>query len=163
MKGVIVRQDIPGLVISAIIGLALTLLGSIKLKNAAETNKWPITNGIVTSSDVGGAMKYYPSVSYSYIVDSAVYSSNRISSMNFNTKNKSDVYEVLKKYPLDSEIKVYYNSEDPSKALLEPGINTGNILLFIFGIIVLAIPAFSVLFMNSHRARKSFAKTSDSL
>jgi len=148
MKAVIGRQDIPGLVISAIIGLALTFLGSVKLKNAADTNNWPITNGTVTMSEVGGAMKYYPSVSYTYIVDSTIYTSNIISIMNFNTKNRSVVEEVLKKYPVDSEIKVYYCSEDPSRALLEPGINTGNILLLIFGIIVLSIPALSVIFMK---------------
>jgi len=148
MKAVIGRQDIPGLVISAIIGLALTFLGSVKLKNAADTNNWPVANGTVTSSEVGGTMKYYPSVSYTYIVDSNVYTSNIISSMNFNTKNRSVVEEVLKKYPVDSEIKVYYCSEDPSRALLEPGINTGNILLLIFGIIVLSIPALSVIFMK---------------
>lgn len=148
MKGVIGRQDIPGLVVITIIGLALTLLGSVKLKNAAETNRWPITNGTVTSSEVAGAMKYYPSVSYTYIVDSTVYNSNRISNMNFNTKNRSVAEEVLKKYPLGSEIKVYYNSADPSKALLEPGINTVNILLLAFGITILAIPVFLVLFMK---------------
>lgn len=157
MKAVIGRQDIPGLVISAIIGLALTFLGSVKLKNAADTNNWPITNGTVTRSEVGGAMKYYPSVSYTYIVDSTVYTSNIISSMNFNTKNRSVVEEVLKKYPVDSEIKVYYCSEDPSRALLEPGINTGNILLLIFGIIVLSIPALSVIFMKFRI--KNVAKT----
>ena len=157
MKAVIGRQDIPGLVISAIIGLALTFLGSVKLKNAADTNNWPITNGTVTRSEVGGAMKYYPSVSYTYIVDSTVYTSNIISSMNFNTKNRSVVEEVLKKYPVDSEINVYYCSEDPSRALLEPGINTGNILLLIFGIIVLSIPALSVIFMKFRI--KNVAKT----
>ena len=148
MKAVIGRQDIPRLVISAIIGIALTLLGSVKLKNAAETKSWPVTDGKVISSEVGGIMKYYPSVSYTYIVDSAVFSSNRIGTMNFTTKNKSVVDEVLKKYPLDAEIKVYYNSEDPSMAFLEPGINNGNILLLAFGLIVLSIPVISVLFMK---------------
>lgn len=148
MKAIIKRQDIPGLVISAILGLGLTLLGLVKLKNAAETNSWPTTNGTVTSSEMGGVMKYYPSVSYSYIIDSTVYTSKRISNMNFNTKNSSVVEEVLKKYPLGSEIKVYYNSADPSMALLEPGIITGNILLLAFGMLVLAVPTFSILFMK---------------
>ena len=148
MKAVIKRQDIPGLVICAIIGLGLTFLGSVKLKKAAETNRWPVTNGTVISSDVGGVMKYYPFVSYTYTVDSAVYTSDRISNMNFNTKNRSEVEKVIKKYPRGSEIKVYYNKTDPSIALLEPGINTGNILLLGFGIIVLAIPIFLVLFMK---------------
>ena len=148
MKAVIKRQDIPGLVICAIIGLGLTLLGSVKLKNAAETNRWPVTNGTIISSDVAGVMKYYPFVSYTYTVDSVVYTSDRISNMNFNTKNRSVVEEVLKKYPLGSEIKVYYSNADPSLALLEPGINTGNILLLGFGIILLAIPIFLVLFMK---------------
>ena len=96
MKAVIGRQDIPGSVISAIIGLGLTFLGSVKLKNAAETNRWPITNGKVISSEVGGVMKYYPFVSYTYIVDSTVYTSDRISNMNYNTKNRSVVEEALK-------------------------------------------------------------------
>jgi hypothetical protein len=148
MKAVIGRKDIPGLVILAIIGIALTFLGSVKLTNAAETNRWPITNGTVTSSEVAGAMKYYPSVNYTYTVDSVVYTSDKISNMNFNTKKRSVVEEVLKKYPLDSEIKVYYNSKDPSKALLEPGINRGSILLLAFGIFILAIPIFLVLFMK---------------
>ena len=148
MKAVIKRQDIPGLVICAIIGLGLTFLGSVKLKKAAETNRWPVTNGTVISSDVGGVMKYYPFFSYTYSVDSAVYTSDRISSMNFNTKNRSVVEKVLKKYPLGSEIKVYYNNTDPSKALLEPGINSGNILLLGFGIFFLAVPIFLVLFMK---------------
>ena len=148
MKAVIGRQDIPGLVVLAIIGIALTFLGSVKLKNAAESKRWPITNGTVTRSEVGGAMKYYPSVNYTYSVDSVVYTSDRISNMNFNTKNRSVVEEVLKKYPLDSEIKVYYNSADPSKAILEPGINRGNILLLAFGIIILAIPILLVSFMK---------------
>jgi hypothetical protein len=148
MKAVIGRKDIPGLVISGIIGLALTLLGSVKLKNAAETNSWPLTNGTVTSSEVAGTMTYYPTVSYTYIVDSAVYTSSTISNMNFNTKNRSVAEEVVNKYPLDAEINVYYSSTDPSKALLEPGVNTGNILLLAFGLIVLAVPVISVLFMK---------------
>ena len=102
----------------------------------------------VISSEVGGAMKYYPSVSYTYIVDSTIYTSDRISNMNFNTKNRSVAEEALKNYPLGLEIKVYYNSMDPSKALLEPGIETGNFLLLAFGLIVLAVPVFSVLFMK---------------
>ena len=46
-------------------------------------------------------MKYYPFVSYTYIVDSTVYTSDRIGNMNYNTKNRSVVEEALKKYPLD--------------------------------------------------------------
>lgn len=148
MKAVIKRQDIPGLVVIAIIGLGITFLGLVKLKNAIATNRWPITNGTVTNSEVSGAIKYYPSVKYTYTIDSVVYSSNRISNMNFNTKNRSVVEEVLKKYPLGSGIKVYYNSADPSNALLEPGINNGNILLFAFGIILLAIPILCVSLMK---------------
>jgi hypothetical protein len=148
MKAVIGRQDIPGLVITVIIGLALTFLALVKLKNAAETKRWPTTMGTITSSEVGGAIKYYPSVNYTYPVDSVVYTSNSISNMNFNSKNRSVVEEFLKKYPSGTEIKVHYNNADPSRALLEPGINNGHILLLAFGIIILAIPVFLVSFMK---------------
>ena len=68
--------------------------------------------------------------------------------MNFNSKNRSVVEEFVKKYPSGSQMKVYYYSTDPSRAILEPGINTGHILLLAFGIIVLAIPVLLVLFMK---------------
>lgn len=148
MKAVIGRQDLPGLVISAILGLALTILGLVKIEKAAETKKWPATNGKITMSEVSGTMKYYPSVNYTYTVDSAVYNSNVISNMDYSTKKRSVVEEFLKKYPLGSEIKVYYNSSEPSSALLEPGINTGNILLLAFGVIILAVPVLLVIFMK---------------
>lgn len=148
MKPVIGRKDMPGLVVLAIIGLAMTFLGLVKLKNAMATNEWPTTKGTVTGSEVSGAIKYYPSVAYTYSVDSVAYSSNSIGNMNFNTKNRSIAEEVIKKYPLSSEIKVYYNSADPSDALLEPGVNTGNILLLAFGIIILAIPVLCLFFMK---------------
>ncbi len=148
MKAVIKRQDIPGLVIMFIIGLGLTSLGIIKVRNAAGAKKWPVTTGTVTNSEVGGAVKYYPSVTYSYTVDNAVYASNSISSMNFNSKNRNTVEEFLKKYPKGSEVKVYYNSLEPSKAFLEPGINNGHILLLAFGIGLIALPVFLVSFIK---------------
>jgi hypothetical protein len=148
MKAVIGRQDIPGLVIMVILGLALTFLGVTKFKKATDAKSWPVTTGLVTGSEVAGAIKYYPSITYTYSVDSVAYNSNIISNINFNTKNRSVVEEVLKKYPVGSKIEVYYNGSEPSEALLEPGINTGNILLLAFGIIVLAIPVFLIIFMK---------------
>jgi hypothetical protein len=148
MKAVIGRQDIPGLVIMFILGLALTFLGFTKFKNATDAKSWPVTIGLVTGSGVAGAIKYYPSVTYTYTVDSVVYNSNGLSNINFSTKNRSVVEEFLKKYPLGAEIKVYYKGSEPSRSLLEPGINTGNILLLAFGIIVLAIPVFLLIFMK---------------
>lgn len=148
MKATIGRQDMPGLVIMVILGLAMTYLGFTKFKKATNAKSWPVTIGIITDSEVAGAIKYYPSITYTYTVDSVVYNSNSISNINFNTKNRSVVEEFLKKYPLGAEIKVYYNGSEPSKALLEPGITMGNVLLFAFGIIVLAIPVFLVIFMK---------------
>ncbi len=148
MKAVIKRQDLPGLIVLAIIGVALTFLGSVKLKNALATNKWPVTKGTITSAEVSGAVKYYPSIKYAYTVDGVEYTSDRISNMNFNTKKRSVAEAVVNKYPLGSETKIYYNRSDPSASLLEPGINTGNILLLAFGILLLAIPVLCLLFMK---------------
>jgi hypothetical protein len=148
MKPVIGRKDLPGLVIIVIIGLALTFLGFARIKTAAEAKRWPATKGIITSSEVSGAIKYYPTVGYTYTIDNVVYTSDRISNINFNSKNRSVVEEFLKKYPLGSEVTIYYNDSDPSDAFLEPGINKGNILLLAFGIVILAIPVLLVIFMK---------------
>lgn len=148
MKAVIKRGDLPGLVMLVIIGLGLTILGTLKLKNAAESNNWPVTSGIITGSRVGGAIKYYPALTYTYTVDSTVYTSDRIANMNFLTKNQSVAEEVLNRYPLNSEVKVYYQSTDPSKAFLEPGIQSGNFLLLAIGLFILAVPILTLVFMK---------------
>jgi hypothetical protein len=148
MKAVIKRQDIPGLVIIALIGIGLTFLGTVKLKNAARSRNWPVTTGTIIRSEVGGAIKYYPSILYTYTLDNAIYTSTGISNVNFNTKKRKVAEDFIKKYPTGSKVKVFYNSEDPSKALLEPGINTGHILLLAFGIFLTALPIIFVSIMK---------------
>jgi len=148
MKASITRQDIPGLLIMLIIGLALSLIGFSKFIKATDTKEWPVTKGIITRSEVAGIMKYYPSITYSYIIDSVTFNSTSISNMNFNTKNRRVAEEFINKYPLGSEIMVHYNRSNPSEALLEPGINSGNILLLCFGILLLLVPIFLVTFLK---------------
>lgn len=148
MKAVIGRQDVPGLIIMFVIGIGLTFLGYTKIKKAKDAEKWPVATGIVTVSEVGGSMKYYPSVTYAYTVDSMEYSSNKISNINFNSKNREYVEEFLQQYPLWSEVKVYYNKLEPSEALLEPGVNSGNIWLLAFGLLLIAVPVLAVVLMK---------------
>jgi hypothetical protein len=149
MKAVIRRQDLPGLIIIGVIGIALTFLGFVKIRNASEARRWPVVTGTVTVSEVAGAIKYRPSVSYTYTIDSVAYNSSTISNMNFNTKNRSVVVEFLKKYPAGSEVKVYYNKSDPSDAILEPGTNTGHVFLLAFGIVLLIIPVLLLIFIKT--------------
>ena len=148
MKATITRQDIPGLVILTIIGLALTTVGGVMLKNAVESKNWPVTNGTITGSEVAGSIKYYPSISYTFTINGVDYSSDQISNMNFRTKNKDVVQEIVNRYPAGSVAVVHYNSKNPSKSYLEPGITTGHILLLLFGVLALAIPVFSAIFLK---------------
>ncbi|MBK6283769.1 MAG: DUF3592 domain-containing protein [Draconibacterium sp.] len=148
MKATLTRQDLPGLVLLTIIGLALTTVGGVMLKNAIESKNWPVTNGTVTGSEVAGSIKYYPSITYTFTIEGVDYSSDQISNMNFRTKNKSVAQEVVNRYQVGSVATVHYNSTNPSKSYLEPGINTGHLLLLLFGIIALAIPVFSFIFLK---------------
>jgi len=149
MKAVIGRQDVPGLVIMFILGLGISVLGAVKLKNAADTGKWPATDGIITGSDVGtSGTKYYPAITYSYTVDDIEYASDVIGNMKFNSKYRDNIEEFLQKYQLNSKTRVYYNADEPSMALLEPGIARGNFMLLAFGILILAVPIFLLSFMK---------------
>jgi hypothetical protein len=148
MKASIKRQDIPGILIMFIIGLAVTFLGFTKFKNALDAKKWPATKGLITRSEVAGSTKYYPSITYSYVVDSTTYNSNSISNINFITKNRKLAQEFIDKYPLGSEIMIHYNNANPTEAFLEPGLNQGNILLLCFGIILVIVPILIIIFMK---------------
>jgi hypothetical protein len=155
MAAVIKRGDIPGLVIMAILGTGLTILGIVKYINAAETKSWPVTKGEVTVSEVGGSMKYTPSVTYIYRVDTTDYSSNGIETMNFNSKNREYVQEYIGKYPVGATVDVFYNPVRPEQAFLEPGAKRGHLYLLGFGILVLAVPVLSVIFMKFDLKKES--------
>jgi hypothetical protein len=90
---------------------------------------WPTTGGIiVTSRLVGTSVRewsgnYYKEehayIRYRYAVDGTAYSSSAVNSINLPFSWYPRRY--ASRYPVGTQVSVYFNQKDPVKAVLEPG------------------------------------------
>jgi hypothetical protein len=123
----------------ALLGLGMAIMGFFKYQEAQESISWPRTDGIVKSSSVRNDLDskqngYTPNVVYEYKVANVTYTSDRMELNTAPTNNKSAVRVLVHKYPVGSKVTVYYNPEDPSKALLSPGGISNGLTSIIVGL-----------------------------
>jgi hypothetical protein len=100
-----------------------------------RAQNYPTTAGAVTHSEVEGHggrhSNYSPNVLYKYAVAGKTYSSNRY--------RFGDVYavegkahQIVGEHPVGKQVRVYYNPDDPADALLQPGVDGGDLFLATF-------------------------------
>ena len=144
-----------------LLALALAITGSAALflayrahVSSREAKEWPTVTGRVLTSEVEGErvrrsgteahthpqtyrIMYTPRVIYEYFVGDTGYSSDRVTLSRTSSSNPDDARRVTERYPAGSEVRVYYNPSDPSRALLEPA-ETDLHIPIIVGFIFLA-------------------------
>lgn len=115
----------------------------IERQTAAASRNWPAVQGRVVSSEVvvasqtsgGGTRRtsYRALIKYSYQVGTARFESVRVSFMGWGSSagtmqrsDKSAARSDANRYPRGAEVKVFYNPQDPSEAVLEPGASHHN-------------------------------------
>ena len=120
----------------------------------AASLAWPTCEGRVTrayvesSRDRQGRTQYTPHLGYSYAVAGRNYDCDRIAWGGSSTGNwPKAADDTVARYPVGSAVKVHYNPENPSEAVLEPAQTAGlRVLLFIaiiFALVGSALLAFS--------------------
>lgn len=92
------------------------------IRMAKESAGWSTTSGVVTASTTKKvSFRVQPRVTYSYEVNGATYTGERISFASLTPKQEVD--GVLGRYPLGQPVTVYYSPADPRQSVLEPGMN----------------------------------------
>ena len=100
-----------------------------------RAQNYPTTKGVITHSEVTGHggrhSNYSPSLQYKYAVAGKTYSGNRY--------RFGDVYavegkahQIIAEHPVGKQVQVYYNPDDPADALLQPGVEGGDLFLATF-------------------------------
>lgn len=104
---------------------------------------WPTAPGTIdhssiaehygTDADDNETVSYFAEVRYSYSVDHRYYEGDRVS---FGGKSSSDSEDLIArsistKYPVGRPVSVRYDPTHPQRAVLEPGVNLGLVLLHI--------------------------------
>jgi len=150
------KSQIVGLVVSFLVGLALIYYSVDLSINAIKTKKWTTTIGTIISSEIKstsmskGGTGYIPKIYYSYKVGAQVYSSTKIRSIPYGrSKTTTTAERIIKKYPVNSNVTVYYNPNELKDSVLEPGIKFANILVLLLGLALFLPPI--IAYFYSHK------------
>ena len=89
---------------------------------AKASTGWPTVSGTVTSSETAKVMfRRQPRVTYSYSVNGAPFTGNRISFAAGYRPRETDA--ILSRYPVGKEVMVAHAPDNPAQATLETGSN----------------------------------------
>jgi hypothetical protein len=110
------------------------------VQTAKASASWPTTTGKITASEITKVMfRRQPRITYSYSVNGAPFTSQRVSfAGGFRPK---EVDPILARYPVGGEVTVAHDPKNPAEATLETGANKQvkaqvRILLICFILIV---------------------------
>lgn len=130
-------------------GGALLLHVQDKSRNTASLS-WPTEDGVVVSSEIKrNVHSERPApdtalVVYKYSVDGNVYEGDRVRFGDPGRDVESTPDRVVKRYPPDAIVTVFYRPDEPSTSVLEPGTgHTSRIMLgvgsvfFICGVLMM--------------------------
>ncbi|MBU1043172.1 MAG: DUF3592 domain-containing protein [Candidatus Omnitrophica bacterium] len=127
--------------IFVIVGIIIMIFGLKTVNKARESEGWLQVEGTVISSkiethqDSDSGSTYSAEVLYEYTVNYTKINGNKIKFVQANSSDSSAASRYVNKYPEGKEVTVYYNSEDPYEAVLEPGVD-GSIWFFpLFGLV----------------------------
>jgi hypothetical protein len=111
------------------------------IQMAKASTGWPTVSGTVTTSACAKVMfRKQPRITYSYAVNGAPFTGNRISFAGGYPPRETDA--ILARYPVGREIVVAHAPDNPAEAALETGSNRQvtaqmRILLILFVVIIL--------------------------
>ena len=147
------------------IGIAVFVYwGKPTLENSQASKNWPTVSGVVKTSEVSqsksrdsNSRMYSPHVTFEYEVDGHTFVSSKVavsSGSGWSSSESSSSYQVVNKYPQGSAVKVAYDPEDPSYAVLETGTNlTAYIYYYLgpvfvgLGLLMVSIPLVKIVFV----------------
>ncbi len=87
---------------------------------AKASTAWPTTAGMITAVEIAKVMfRRQPRITYSYSVNGAPFSSQRISFAGGYRPKEVDT--ILARYPVGSEVTVAHDPQSPTEATLETG------------------------------------------
>ncbi len=137
-------------IIGTILGLAC-LAGGFALwqyvgkpmrARAAASVKWPVTDGEITRSQLNREepkrdkkAMFSMTVAYAYTLDGKNLEGHRVwFGDHFSTSDPDHFQAAVKRYPVGTAVKVFYDPADPSDSVLEPGSNWSASIWYLVGI-----------------------------
>lgn len=140
------------LLIFIAIGVGFSLWGWSVLQDARASESWPTTSGEILSSNVrvdddDEGTSYFGDVSFRYVVNDKVFTSDNVSFGQYGSGNRSHAEGIVARYPVGGQVTVYYDTNEPQTAVLEPGVTWSSYFLLGMGALFTCIPLITAPFM----------------
>ena len=146
----------------AFFGCLFALFGILALEQESAAQSWPTVEGKIITSKVTGRRKKkdvkkqdakkkkavtkkrtkakpVAKIVYRYKVNGKKYTSNIIAFSKFDLKMPNDPTSLVLRYSKGKKVTVYYNPDDLSEAVLEPGGSKGGFVFIIVGLLFIAV------------------------
>lgn len=135
-----------------LIGLVMLAFTFNLILSKWNSNEWPTIDGKIIRSEVKSDVKrvrdsdgtgrksvmyYSADIEYEYIVNGELFRNDDVSVDDLSSTDPSIADSLVKMYPVDLSVKVYYNPANLSDSLLRPGL----------GIMVWGVSAVGLLFI----------------
>jgi hypothetical protein len=133
-----------------VIGLFLFGIAMSDYLKATASKNWPTANATITTSTIEETMTvvkfrgmkpfYKPIIRYTYSVDGTSYDGDRIATLYPDGSiQQSWASGIVSQYPLNATVPVYYDPNRHDYAVLEPGLSSDNIFVFVLSSVFLVL------------------------
>jgi hypothetical protein len=108
------------------IACGLIMAGRMSIRRAADSEKWPVVQGVVLETSVAavreeGRQRFRPSVRYNYEVDGKRYEGSRLQWASEGFRKFTRARRLLDRYRTGNTVKVHYDPSRPATAVLLTG------------------------------------------
>jgi len=126
-----------------IFGLVLGGFGLYRYRKGRESAAWPTVRGKVVYSHaephkVETGHHYRPAVKYTYTVSGKAYTGKAITASDEYQKTLGGANDILREYPVGSDVSVAYNPDDPGQAVLKTGLRKNTYVLLAGSVVCFA-------------------------
>ena len=108
-----------------VVGAVFLVVGYYLVKKADSVKKWPSVKGVVVQSKVvshldseSNQTMYSPSITYRYTVNGKEFTSSSYAFVSSSSSRPDFAEKVVSSYPSGKQVVVFYNPENPYKAVL---------------------------------------------
>jgi len=143
-----------GLFVALGLGVLFTVVGYFVafhfgkpiLDNAKASTNWPTADGVIESSEVAkstnsdGDTMYSAEVVYQYEVNGQKLDSDNVFfGGDYSSSSRSDASGTVNRYPVGKEVEVFYDPDEPSNSVLEPGAKWMSYMVYGIGMVFLVV------------------------
>ncbi len=128
-------------VVILVCGVIIGIYAILNVYWGYESKRWPTTDGVITISRIAGSTRVIGRkafIKYEYYVDGKRYVSPLVS-YTWQCVDYESSIDILREYPQDQKVIVYYNPDNPNNGVLKTEISGRILWIFLLSFLTILI------------------------